>query len=108
LMLTKESKMNFDKDVLISKWKDISTIALKKWDEISEKDLEKVKGNAVAMANLFQEKLGVSREEATRKVEELLSKYDAGDLKAKVEKTAGLARDTASTILGVVKEKMKK
>ncbi|HXH76174.1 MAG TPA: transketolase C-terminal domain-containing protein [Bacteriovoracaceae bacterium] len=88
-----------------SKIKDISSIALK---SISEKDLDKVKGNATALAALFQEKLGISRDEATKKVEEILAKYPAEEMKAKAQKTAGFALNMASSILGQVKDKMKK
>jgi transketolase len=119
LMTSKGSYMNLDTDVLKARWKDISALAMKKWDSISEKDLEKVKGNAVAMVAMFQEKFGVSREEASKKVDELLSKYRSEELKDKVEKTAGKIVGTATTlagtattigtqILGTVKDKMKK
>ncbi len=100
--------LNFDPEALKAKWKEISEMTLKQWDKISEKDLEKVKGNALQMVAMFQEKLGVSREEATRKVEELLSRYDRDELKAKVEKTAGKVFETASSIFGQVKDRMKK
>jgi hypothetical protein len=119
LITSKGSYMNLDTDVLKARWKDISALAMKKWDSISEKDLEKVKGNAVAMVAMFQEKFGVSREEASKKVDELLSKYRSEELKDKVEKTAGKIVGTATTlagtattigtqILGTVKDKMKK
>lgn len=101
--------MNLDPELLKAKWKDISDVAVKKFNHaVSEKDLEKVKGNAVALIALFQEKLGVSKEEATKKVEELLGKYDKDQIKAQVEKTAGKVFETATTVLGMVKDKMKK
>lgn len=97
--------MNFDTDFIKSKLKDISSIALK---TISEKDLEKVKGNATALAALFQEKLGISREEASKKVDELLAKYPPDEMKQKAQKTAGMALSMASSLLDQVKEKIKK
>ena len=100
--------MNFDKEVLKTKWKDVSVEAKKKWDSISEKDLEKVKGNAVAMVSLIQEKFGISKEDAAKKVEELLSKYPKDEIKAKVGETAMKALGTANTIIGQVKSKIKK
>lgn len=119
LFTRRGSYMNLDTDVLKARWKDISQLAMKKFDSISEKDLEKVKGNAVAMVAMFQEKFGVSREEASKKVEELVAKYRTEELKEKVEKTAGKLIGTASTlagtattigssIIGTVKDKMKK
>lgn len=105
---SKGNFMNLDKDVLMSRWKEISQLALKKWDSISEKDLEKVKGNAASMVALVQEKFGVSREEATKKVEELMTKYPKDELKAKATETAAKVLDTANTIAGMVKDRLKK
>lgn len=104
----KGSFMKLDTEMLKDKWKDISALAMKKWDSISEKDLEKVKGNAVAMVSLVQEKFGISKEDATKKVEELMAKYPKDELKEKVEKTAGKVFGTATAILGSVKDKIKK
>lgn len=104
----KGSFMNLDTETLKNKWKDISQEAKRKWDSISEKDLEKVKGNAVAMVSLVQEKFGISKEDATKKVEELLAKYPKEELKAKVGETAMKALGTANTILDQVKSKIKK
>ncbi len=100
--------MNIDKEVLMNRWKEISQVAMKKWDSISEKDLDKVRGNAVALVALVQEKFGVSKEEATKKVEELMAKYPKEDLKAKATDTAAKVLDTANTIAGMVKDKFKK
>ena len=108
LVHNKGSFMNLDTDILKTKWKDISHEAKKKWDSISERDLEKVKGNAVAMVSLVQEKFGISKEDATKKVEELLAKYPKEEIKSKVEKTAGMMMDTANTLMDQVKHKLKK
>jgi transketolase len=102
------SFMNLDADMLKSKWKDISQEARKKWDSISEKDLEKVKGNAVAMVALIQERFGISKEDATKKVEELLAKYPKDEIAAKVGQTAMKALGTANSLLDQVKSKIKK
>jgi transketolase len=104
----KGSFMNLDSEVLKSKWKDISTEAKRKWDSISEKDLEKVKGNAVAMVSLVQEKFGISKEDATKKVEELMAKYPKEEIKAKMGETAMKALGTATSLLDQVKNKIKK
>jgi uncharacterized protein YjbJ (UPF0337 family) len=105
---SKGSFMNFDTEVLRTKWKDISQEARKKWDSISEKDLEKVKGNATLMVSLVQEKFGISKEDASKKVEELLAKYPKDEIKAKVGETAMKALGTANTIFDQVKNRIKK
>jgi transketolase len=107
-LYNKGSFMNLDTEVLKSKWKDISQEAKRKWDSISEKDLEKVKGNAVAMVSLVQEKFGISKEDATKKVEELIAKYPKEEIKAKVGETAMKAIGTANSLIDQVKSKIKK
>ncbi len=97
-----------NKDVILGKWKEISGEAQKKWGEITENDLEKVKGNMTALVGLVEQKLGVSKEEAQKKVEELLGKIAQHDLKGKAEATAGKVLETANVILDVLKDKMKK
>jgi transketolase len=106
--LQKGSFMNIDTETLKTKWKDISQLAMKKWDSISERDLEKVKGNAQAMVTLIQEKFGISKEDATKKVQELMAKYPKEEIKEKVEKTAEKVLGTATNIFEQVKDKLKK
>ena len=101
--------MNFDKEALLGKWKEVSTLAQKTFNEkITAADLEKVKGNVSMMVSLVEEKLGVSKEDAQKKVEDLLGKIQASDLKGKAEATAGKVLETANVLLDVVKDKLKK
>ena len=104
----KTSFMNLDTEVLKTKWKDVSHEVRNKWDSISEKELERVKGNMFAMVSLIQEKFGIPREDAIKKVEELLSKYSKDELKMMVGETALKAFSTATTIIDQVKSKIKK
>jgi tyrosyl-tRNA synthetase len=100
---------NIDKDVLLAKWGEISSLAQKTFKEkISAADLEKVKGNANAMISLVEERLGISREDAQKKVEEIYGKIKSHDLAHKAEVTAGKALETASALLDVLKEKIQK
>ena len=97
-----------NKDILLGKWKEISGEAQKKWGEITENDLEKVKGNMTALQGLIEQKLGVSKEDAQKKVEELVAKIQQSDLKSKAEATAGKVLETANVLLDAMKEKFKK
>lgn len=100
--------MNLDADMLKSKWNDISHEARKRWDSISEKDLEKVKGNAAGLVSLVQERFGISKEDAVKKVEELMEKYPKDEVKARVNEAALRALDTASSFINQVKDRIKK
>ena len=64
---------------------------------IADKDFDRVK-----------DLIGNSKEEAQKKVEELMSKYDKEELKVQAQKTAGMVLDTANSLLGQLKERMKK
>lgn len=97
-----------NKDQILGILKDVSGEAQKKWSEISEKDFEKVKGNVNAMVALIESKTGISKEDAQKKVEELMAKVNAQDLKGKAEATAGKVLETANVLLDVVKDKLKK
>lgn len=97
-----------NKDIILGKWKEIAGEAQKKWGEITENDLEKVKGNVTALVGLVEQKLGISKEEAQKKVEELVGKISQHDLKSKAEETAGKVLETANVFLDAVKDKLKK
>ncbi len=105
LLSRKGGFMQLDPHLIKEKIKGLSEHALK---TISDHDLEKVKGNATALISLFQEKLGVSREEATKKVEEMFSKYRPDEIKEKATKTASFVLGAATTIFDQVKDKIKK
>jgi len=68
---------------------------------VVEKDFEKA-------IHLVQDKLGVSKEEATKKVEELLKNAHTEQLKEKAQKTAGVVLSTATSIFELVKDRIKK
>lgn len=101
-----------NKDMLLGKWKEIAGEIQTKWGDISENELVKVKGNVTALVGLIQQKFGISKEDAEKKVEELLAKYNKEEfkqeIKEKLEVTAAKFLDTANTILDVVKDKIKK
>jgi tyrosyl-tRNA synthetase len=101
--------MSLDKETLMAKWKEISSLAVKTFqDKISQADLEKVKGNAEMMAKLVEEKLGITREEAQKKVQDFMSELNQKDLKGKAELTLNKALDTASSLLDKLNKKMNK
>ena len=97
-----------NKEILLGKWKEIAGEIQTKWGDISENELQKVKGNLTTLVGLFQQKFGISKEEAEQKVEELMKKYNKQEIKEKLEVTAGKFLETANTLLEVVKDKIQK
>ncbi len=96
-----------NKEQFLGLVKEYSGEAQKKWGEISENDFEKVKGNMKAIEGLLEQKLGISKEDAQKKVEELKERIAAADLKSKAEATAGKVLETANVLLDAIKEKIK-
>jgi transketolase len=64
--------------------------------------------NIDSVLEMVEGRLGISREEATKKMEEIVSKYTSEELKMRAQKTAGMVLSTANSLLGQMKERMKK
>jgi len=97
-----------NKDIISGKWKEIAGEVQKKFGELTENDLEKVKGNFTALVGLLEQKVGMTKEDAHKKAMELIEKVNQNPLKSKAEETAGKVLETANTFLDAVKEKLKK
>ena len=60
------------KDVILGNWKQISGHAKKHWGKLTEDDLAKVNGNAEEFVGLLQEKYGIGKREAEKKINTFL------------------------------------
>lgn len=60
------------------------------------------------LLGLVEEKFGINKEEAIKKVEEIISLIDATEIKDRATKTAGMLFNTAHSILDQVKSKIQK
>jgi uncharacterized protein YjbJ (UPF0337 family) len=65
----------FDSEELKGKWTEVKGEILKKWGELTENDLDKTKGNLAALVGLFQQKLGVKKEEAHQRLTEFAQRW---------------------------------
>ncbi|KNZ41218.1 CsbD family protein [Acetobacterium bakii] len=59
-----------NKDIFEGKWEQLKGKAQKNWGKLTDDDLDKVKGDAKILAGVIQEKYGISKEEAEKKVDE--------------------------------------
>ncbi len=102
--------LNLNKDILLGKWKEVKGELQKKWGVLSDDELEKVKGNVAALVGLLQQKLGISKEEAQKKLEETIGTLAMKglELKGTIEGHGKKALKTANTVLDEVKSKLKK
>jgi len=64
-----------NKDVLQGKWKEIKGDLRKAWGNITDDEFEKTKGDATSIAGIVQQRYGMAKEEASRKVSSIFEKY---------------------------------
>nr|WP_295905962.1 CsbD family protein [uncultured Bdellovibrio sp.] len=83
-----------NKDIFQGKIKEISGELRKKWGALTDDDIQRTKGNAEALSGLVQQKVGLSKEEASRQVNDLMSswerKFEAGKDEAADKLNAGI------------------
>lgn len=65
-----------NKDIFQGKIKEISGELRKKWGALTDDDIQKTKGNMEALSGLVQQKIGLSKEEASKQVSEFMSRLD--------------------------------
>lgn len=59
-----------DKDTFKGKWKQLKGNAQKKWGELTDDDIDKVKGDSKILAGKLQERYGMTKEEAEKEVDD--------------------------------------
>lgn len=64
-----------NKDIIQGKWKEIKGDLRKAWGNITDDEWEKTKGDATAIAGIVQQKYGLAKEEASKKVGGVFAKY---------------------------------
>ncbi|MEK2687741.1 CsbD family protein [Bdellovibrio sp. GT3] len=64
-----------NKDVLQGKWNEIKGELRKTWGNITDDEFEKTKGDAQAIAGIVQQRYGLAKEDASKKVSSLMDKY---------------------------------
>jgi len=63
-------------DILKGKWKQLRGEVQKQWGELTNDDLDKINGERLKLEGALQEKYGFKKEEAQKKLDELIAKYD--------------------------------
>jgi uncharacterized protein YjbJ (UPF0337 family) len=101
--------LKINKDLVLGKWKEIAGEVQKKVGGITQDDLLKVKGNATALVGLLQQKLGISKIDAEKKVMKILEQVQgrSEELKSKVKTTKKTALGVANKVIDKVKKKVK-
>jgi len=94
---------------ILGKWNEIRGEILKKWGELKGSELDKAKGNVVAIVGLLQQRAGVAKNEAEKQINEIVAKYTpkatekVDEIKAKATAVAGKVNERLETIKGKIK-----
>ncbi len=64
-----------DENVLEGKWNQIKGQIKQQWGELTDDDIDRIRGNREEMIGVLQEKYGKSREEAEEELDEFLSAF---------------------------------
>ncbi|WP_347358208.1 CsbD family protein [Bdellovibrio sp.] len=90
-----------NKDIFQGKIKEISGELRKKWGALTDDDIQKTKGNLEALSGLVQQKIGLSKEEASRQVTDFMSGLDR-----KFTGSADKATDKVNEKIDKLKDKL--
>ncbi|XGC80376.1 CsbD family protein [Bdellovibrio bacteriovorus] len=87
-----------NKDIFEGKIKEISGELRKKWGELTDDEIQRTKGNTEALQGLVQQKVGLSKDEAKRQVDDVMGRFeDTGDtLSDKLNRGIDKAKDKLS------------
>ncbi|WP_413560700.1 CsbD family protein [Bdellovibrio sp. HCB209] len=64
-----------NKDIIQGKWTEIKGELRKTWGNITDDEFEKTKGDAQAIAGIVQQRYGIAKEDASKKVGDLFDRY---------------------------------
>jgi uncharacterized protein YjbJ (UPF0337 family) len=65
-------EVNVNQDILAGKWKQLRGEIQSRWGKLTDDDLDRIEGDAVKLAGLLQERYGIARDEAQRRVDEFV------------------------------------
>ena len=74
-------KDNSLRDKIQGNWKQLSGSAHREWGKLTHNDVEQVKGNVEVLAGKIQERYGVTEAEASKQIEQWVSKFHAHQTK---------------------------
>jgi uncharacterized protein YjbJ (UPF0337 family) len=66
-----------NEQTLKGKWREIKGEIQSMWGDLSGDDLDRTQGNLTSIAGMIQQKYGQKRDEVFRKLDEIVSRYEA-------------------------------
>jgi len=65
-----------NENILEGKWNQIKGKIKQQWGELTDDDIDRIRGNRTEMIGVLQEKYGKSQAEAERELDEFLAAFD--------------------------------
>lgn len=65
-----------NENVLEGKWNQIKGKIKQQWGELTDDDIDRIRGNRAEMIGVLQEKYGMTQEEAERELDQFLTAFE--------------------------------
>lgn len=65
-----------NQSTISGKWKEIKGEIRKAWGELTDDEVEQTKGNMESISGLIQQKFGLTKDQASEKLNSVYSKFD--------------------------------
>ncbi len=62
-----------------NKWREVKQELLSKWHELTERDVDRTRGNVQSIVDLLENKVGMAIEDASERFSEIASRYHLYD-----------------------------
>lgn len=66
----------FNQDTIKGKWQEIKGEVHKAWGKLTDDEIEKTKGDAMAISGLVQQKYGLAKEDFNKKFAEIVNRFE--------------------------------
>ena len=77
---------------LSGKWKEIKGEVMKTWGELTDDEVDRTQGNTQSLIGLLEQKFGMAKDEASRKINDLFAKHSDA-VNSKIDQAKDSLRD---------------
>lgn len=81
-----------DNNIITGKWKELKGEVMKTWGELTSDEVDRTQGNATSLVGLLQQKLGMAKDEATKRINDLITKH-SDQINSKIDQAKDTVKD---------------
>jgi uncharacterized protein YjbJ (UPF0337 family) len=78
--------------ILSGKWTEIKGEVLKTWGDLTSDEVDRTEGNAKSLIGLLEQKFGMAKDEASKRIHELFAKH-SDEVNDKIDQAKDVVRD---------------